>query len=199
MPKRSRAEHEGDARAPAAPASAKQLARRAASAGRSRAASSRWRRHSCMPSSASASVGHDARALQHVGRAAGHRQRLGAAPARRHSAAPPAPGRQSPSPSSPAPPRPRCRRGWCRPARSACRVGGSGMRAWPGKIRIIAAAVGAAHCRRAALSSRQPAPASPHARSHPCRKRSTPCSTSPSRRRARRARSSTAPRWTSTC
>ena len=58
-----------------------------ASAGRSRAASSPWRRRRCTPSSASASVGDDARARQHVGRAAGHRDRLRRAAARRRSAA----------------------------------------------------------------------------------------------------------------
>jgi hypothetical protein len=34
---------------------------------------------------------------------------------------------------------------------------------------------------------------------HPCRKRYTPCSTSPSRRHARRGPSSTGPRWTWRC
>ena len=73
---------------------------------------------------------------------------------------------------------------------SAC-----GIRRSPHKIRRTH--LRSAHCARAALASppRAPRPPTLHP---PCPKRCTPCSTSPSRRRAPPGRSSTAPRSTST-
>ena len=128
-----------------------------------------------MPSSASPSVATTRAPRQHVGRAARHRDRLGARAARRRSAARPAPGRRSPSPSSPARPRRRCRRGWCRRGRSGW--GRQVMRRL--KSRSLHSAA-----RPDATSARQPPSLVAESR-RPMSQALHPCSTSPSRRRAR--------------
>ncbi len=117
--------------------------------------------------------------------------------ARRADAAPPAPGREKPitfiaraaAPTLPA---------WLVPSRMK-RVGSGVDIGGPRLKSRLSAAAAAPHRRR----SRSFLPASPLPvtvpQVAPCRKRSTPCSTSPSRRPAARGRSSTGRRSTWTC